>query len=123
MVRGILGAVVGIAAWFATIFVLGLGLRYGWPDYAAAAKAMGSPMMAARLGISFIGSLVGGYLASTISRERMWAALGMGIIMLAWFVPYHLRPEVWNTFPRWYHLTFFVSLLVLPLIGARLRKA
>jgi hypothetical protein len=123
MIRGILGAVAGIAAWFATVFVLGLGLRYGWPDYAAAAKAMALPMMAARLGISFIGSLIGGYLASTISRERMWAALGMGIIMLAWFVPYHLRPEVWHTFPIWYHLTFFVSLPVLSLIGGRFAKS
>lgn len=123
MVRGILGVIAGIVAWCATVYVLGLGLRYGWPDYAAAAKAMGPPMMAARLGISFIASLVGGYLASTISRERMWAALGMGIIMLALFVPYHLRPEVWHSFPIWYHLTFFVSLVVMPLIGARLRKA
>jgi len=124
MLRGILGAVAGIVGWFVTAFVLFSALHYLWPAYAAVEKAetFTVPMMAARLASSGIGSLVGGYAASAVSRERMWAALGAGVIILAVFVPYHLTPEVWAKFPVWYHLTFFISLPLLSLIGARFRR-
>ncbi|MGH6872816.1 MAG: hypothetical protein ACREHE_15040 [Rhizomicrobium sp.] len=124
MLRGILGAIAGVVTWFVAITVLGLALRYSWPDYAAVEKAMTFtvPMMAARLAVSGIGSLTGGYVASLISRERLWAALGAGVILLVPFVPYHLTTAIWSKFPVWYHLTFFVSLPLLSVIGARFRR-
>ncbi len=40
--------------------------------------------------------------------------------MLLIFVPYHTT--IWTQFPLWYHLTFFVSLLLLSVLGGRLRR-
>jgi hypothetical protein len=30
---------------------------------------------------------------------------------------------IWNQFPVWYHLTFFVSLVLLSVLGGRLGRA
>jgi hypothetical protein len=120
MLRTLLAAVVGVIVWGIGVTVLNLGLRHGWSDYAAVEKAMTftTAMLAARLGMSAASSLAGGYIASLISRENFNAAPASGVILLALFVPYHLT--IWDKFPLWYHLTFFASLLILPLIGARL---
>jgi len=122
MLRALLGAIAGTVAWFIVALGLGTVVQKIWPDFAEAIKTNSYtvPIMAARLGLSFLGSLLGGILASRISGERRNAALAMGVIMLVIFVPYHLSAAVWPHFPLWYHLSFFVSLIVLPLIGARL---
>lgn len=122
MLRIILGIIVGVVAWCVVAVALGTGLRYGWADYAAVEKAMAFtvPMMAARLSISAIASLISGYVAALISKERMWAPLLAGLVLLAVFGPYHL--EIWAKFPPWYHLTFLTSLPVLSIIGGRLRR-
>ncbi|HEY2068883.1 MAG TPA: hypothetical protein VGG48_04960 [Rhizomicrobium sp.] len=119
MVRTILAAIAGVLVWGVGVTVLNLGLRHGWADYAAVEKAMAFtvPMMAARLSMSGASSLVSGYVASLISRESPRAALIAGVVLLACFVPFHLT--IWDKFPLWYHLTFFVSLPVLSVIGSR----
>lgn len=71
-------------------------------------------MMAARLGISFIATLAGGYTAAAIGK-RQTAALITGIVLLLLFIPVHYG--LWHKFPLWYHLTFLISLPVLSVIG------
>ena len=41
-----------------------------------------------------------------------------GIILLAGFVPLHVK--LWQSFPLWYHLSFLVTLVPLVVLGARL---
>ncbi len=123
MLRLILGIIVGVLVWGVLVTILNLGLRHGWSDYAAVEKAMTFtlPMMIARLSMSGVSSLAGGAVASAISRERLRAALGAGVILLALFIPVHL--SIWTKFPIWYHLTFLTSLPVLSVIGGRFSGA
>jgi hypothetical protein len=122
MVRTLLAAIAGVIVWGIGVTLLNLGLRHGWSGYAAVEKAMTftTAMMAARLAMSAASSLASGYAASRISRENLNAALGAGVILLALFVPYHLT--IWDKFPIWYHLTFFASLPIMSVIGARLAR-
>jgi len=122
MLRTILAAIAGIIVWGIVVSLLNLGLRHGWPDYAAVEKAMTFtvPMMAARLAMSGVASLVGGYVASRISRENFNAALAAGVILLAIFAPFHYT--IWDKFPIWYHLTFLASLPLLSLLGGRFAR-
>jgi hypothetical protein len=121
MLRTILAAVAGIIVWGIIVTLLNLGLRHGWPDYAAVEKAMTFtvPMMAARLGISGIASLVSGYSANAISREGR-AAFIAGLFLLACFIPIHYM--LFDRFPLWYHATFLISLPVLSVVGGRFAR-
>jgi hypothetical protein len=118
MLRQIGGAIIGVIAWGVVVTVLNLGLRHGWPAYAAVEKAMlfTVPMMAARLSISGISSLVSGYVSAAIGRSSQ-AALIAGVLLLLIFLPIHY--SIWSKFPLWYHLTFLTSLPVLSIIGGQ----
>jgi len=119
MVRGILGAVLGAAAWFAAVIGVSYAIKIAAPGIGAELNAHATVFaLAGRLAISFLASLAGGIAAALVSRERWRAALGAGVILLIIFVPYHLG--VWPQFPVWYHLTFFASLPILGLAGGRI---
>jgi hypothetical protein len=79
------------------------------------------PMLITRLAISALGSVAGGYAAAMVARENTKAPLAAGILLLVVFVPYHLT--IWQNFPVWYHVTFFVSLPVLSLLGGLVRSS
>jgi hypothetical protein len=113
MMRLIGGVIAGVVAWIAILTILNLGLRHGWSDYAAVEKTMmfTLPMMAARLAISGISSLVGGFVAARIENGRR-APLISGAVLMLLFLPVHYN--LWAMFPVWYHLTFLASL---PLLG------
>ena len=120
MLRLILGAVAGAVAWLVVAFAVGLMLGMLWPELAAASRnplTLTTPMLMTRLGCSFLGSIIGGAVAARIGRNSSMASLGSGLLLLMIFVPYHLT--IWNNFPIWYHLTFFVSLPVLSWFGSR----
>jgi hypothetical protein len=121
MLRQIGGAIIGVIAWGVVVTVLNLGLRHGWPAYAAVEKAMlfTVPMMAARLSISGISSLVSGFVAAAIGRSGQ-AALIAGVLLLLIFLPIHYA--IWSKFPLWYHLTFLTSLPVLSIIGGQFSR-
>jgi hypothetical protein len=121
MLRSILAVVAGVLAWGIVVTILNLGLRHGWPAYAAVEKAMlfTVPMMAARLSISGISSLVSGFAAAAVGRSGQ-AALIAGVLLLLIFVPIHYM--IWSKFPLWYHLTFLVSLPLLSVIGGRFAR-
>jgi hypothetical protein len=119
MIRGILGAVVGAAAWVAVVFAVSFGIRMLAPDLGAALNAHATvAALVERLAISFVASLAGGLVAALVSGEGWRAALGAGVILLIVFVPYHTT--IWTQFPIWYHLTFFASLPLLSLLGGRI---
>jgi hypothetical protein len=124
MLRKILGAIAGVVAWGVVVTLINMGLRAAWPDYAGVDKAMTLaftlPMMAARLSESAVSSLVSGYVAALVSKERLWGSLLAGLVLLAIFAPIHY--QIGNKLPLWYHLTFLTSLPVLSLIGGRLRR-
>ena len=125
MLRLIGGVVAGIIVWGILVTTLNFGLRYRWPDYAAVEKAMTFtlPMMIARLSESAISSIVSGFVAAVVARNR-WAPALSGAILLLLFIPVHY--SLWSKFPVWYHLTFLTSLLVLSIAGgglARIRAA
>jgi hypothetical protein len=121
MLRSILAVVAGVLAWGMVVTILNLGLRHGWPAYAAVEKAMlfTVPMMAARLSISGISSLVSGFAAAAVGRSGQ-AALIAGVLLLLIFVPIHYM--IWSKFPLWYHLTFLISLPLLSVIGGRFAR-
>jgi hypothetical protein len=118
MLRLVGGVVAGFVAWVAGVSILNLVARYGWADYAAVEKAMAFtvPMMAARLSISGISSLVSGAVAARTGNSRT-AALVCGVILLLCFIPIHYM--LFSKFPLWYHVTFLLSLPALSVLGGQ----
>lgn len=122
MLRTVLGVMLGVVAWFAVVLGIGLVLKATDPTLNAALVAHATvTAMAERLAISFVATLVAGLVAALVGGERHRAALGAGLILLAIFGYYHVT-MIWHQFPVWYHLTFFVSLPLLSLLGGRLRR-
>ena len=120
MTRRILSTIAGIVGWVVVVVIINTCMRLLWPEYAAVEQAMAFtlPMMAARLTMSAVSSVVGGWLAAYVAGEPTKAALFAGGILLLVFIPIHL--SLWSRFPIWYHLTFLASLPLLSLLGGRL---
>lgn len=120
MMRTIAGVLVGAVIWLASVFVLGFVLREAWPEMAAIKQVtlLTVPMLFARLAVSALSSVVSGYAAGLVGRDSFRAPLGAGVLLLILFVPYHMT--IWSDFPVWYHLSFFVSLPLLSLVGGAL---
>ena len=123
MVRILGGALAGAVTWFVVVSILDLGLRYAWPDYHAVEKDMlfTVPMMIARLTESGISSIIGGYVAALIGRNKYQSSLISGVILLIPFGYFHLF-VIFAKFPPWYHATFLISLVVLSMLGGSLMK-
>lgn len=121
MARTIGGVVAGIIAWCVVAFAIVFLIGKTNPDLGAALKAHATTVaMIERLIISFAGSIAGGWLAATIAGRGSHAPLIAGLVLLAWWGTYHVT-MIWDQFPIWYHLTFFVSLPLLSWLGGRLR--
>ena len=120
MLRKIGAVLAALIAWTIVVTVLNLGLRYGFPGYAAVEKAMTFTfgMMWARLTISFAATLSAGAVTAWIARGRLTWPIVTGIVLLAIFIPIHMG--IWTHFPLWYHLTFLPSLPILSVLGGRL---
>ena len=118
--KKVAGVVAGLIAWIVLVTLLNLGMRHGWPQYAAVEKAMAFTfsMMGARLAESAASSLVSGWVAARIGGRIV--ALVAGLMLLLMFVPVHY--QLWHVFPIWYHLTFLLSLPALSVMGGRLAQ-
>jgi hypothetical protein len=116
--RIILGIVAGIVAWVLAASLLNRGVRLAQPGYASAELNMTFTlsMMAARLILGALASLIAGTVAGWIDRPGGPAAWIVGAMLLAAFIPTHVG--VWDLFPVWYHLTFLVTLVPLILLGS-----
>ena len=122
MVRTIGAIVAGVVAWLVVVTAVSFIIGAVDPGLSAALKVHATTIaMAGRLAISFLGSLAGGYLAAMIAGRGSHAPLIAGAVLLAWWGVYHVT-MIWNQFPVWYHLTFFVSLPLLSYVGGRLRR-
>ncbi|HEY7979776.1 MAG TPA: hypothetical protein VID67_16410 [Rhizomicrobium sp.] len=120
MLRKIGAVIAALVAWTIVVTGLNLGLRYGFPGYAAVEKAMTFTlaMMWARLTISFVATLSAGAVTAWVARDRLAWPLVTGVVLLAIFIPVHM--SIWTHFPLWYHLTFLPSLPILSVVGGRL---
>jgi len=118
MKRAILAFLAGLVTWLLVVSVLDRGLRIALAGYAAAEPKMTFTvgMMAARLTIAAVTSVIAGAVAGWISPRGLRVAWVMGAILLVAFLPVHAR--LWNTFPLWYHLTFLGTLLPLVVLGS-----
>jgi len=122
MKRAILAFLAGLVTWLLVVSVLDRGLRIALAGYAVAEPKMTFTlgMMAARLTIAAVTSVIAGAVAGWISRGSVRVACVVGAILLAVFLPEHVR--LWNAFPIWYHLTFLVTLVPLVVLGSWLTR-
>jgi hypothetical protein len=123
MKRPILAFAAGLVLWVLVISVLNRGLRIFVIGYAAAEPTMSFTlgMLAARLAIAALTSLIAGAVAGWIAPASARVPLLLGATLLAAFIPVHAR--LWSLFPFWYHLVFLGTLIPLVMLGAWLRRA
>jgi len=123
MIRTAIAVVVGVIVWVVVATALNLLLRAALPGYTAAEHEMHFTlgMMLARLALpGGVPSVCAGFVGAWIARGNRWVSTLLIIILLAVFLPAHYN--LWTKFPLWYHLTFLGSLILLPLLGARLKS-
>ncbi len=122
MIRLVAGAMIGAIVWMAVVIAVSFALRAVDPTLAAQLNVHATvAALAMRLGISFVGSLVGGFAAALVGGERFRAPLASGVLLMLGWGYYHVT-MIWHQFPLWYHLTFLISLPLLGAIGGRLRR-
>jgi hypothetical protein len=120
MWRTIGGMVAGFFAWGVVVTLLNFGLRAAIPGYHAAEATLQFTlaMKAGRLIEAAIASLAAGAVVGWIAPSTKWAPWAVGLIILAMFLPVHVK--LWNAFPVWYHLAFLVPLAPLMALGGAL---
>ena len=122
MVRGIAAVVGGLVVWTVVATLINLALRYGWTAYADVEKAMTFTlaMMAARLAVGAVASMCAGATVAGIAKGNDRAVVIVAALLLVLFVPVHY--QLWNAFPLWYHVAFFVLLVGMTFVGAALYR-
>ena len=120
MWRMVASIVAGLVAWVVVVTILNFGLRAAIPDYRAAEATLQFTlaMKVGRLIEAALTSLAAGAVIGWIDPSRRWTPWLVGAIVLAAFLPVHVK--LWNSFPAWYHLSFLVPLVPLVVIGAAL---
>jgi len=122
MMRGAMAVVVGLIIWVTIATGLDVLLRVVLPGYAASEPQFNFTlsMMIARLALpGAVPSIGAGFVSAWIARSDRRVIVALIILLLAIFLPAHYR--LWEKFPLWYHLTFLLSLILLPLLGAKLK--
>ena len=122
MWRTIASIFAGLIAWAVVVTLINFGLRAALPGYHAAEATLQFTltMKIARLAMAAVTSIAAGAVVSWIAPGKAWAPWLVGLVLLALFVPEHVR--LWDKFPVWYHLTFLVTLAPLVALGAMLRS-
>ena len=117
VMRITLGAIAGVVVWAIAVTACDIVVRKLWPEYAQVEKSLvfTLPMMVTRLSESAACSVLSGFVAALIAKERIKSAAGAGIALLALFLPVHI--SIWSKLPPWYHTVFLTSLPVLSLAG------
>jgi hypothetical protein len=121
MIRACAAVFFGLIVWAVCATGLDYLLRLGLPGYAAAEPHLHFTltMMIARLALpGAIPSVVAGFITGWIARGDRRSVAVLAIVLVAVFLPAHYH--VWAEFPLWYHATFFGSLVLLTVLGARL---
>ena len=113
-----LGAFLGLAVWVAVGALGLLALRTLWHEYALAEplKLYTPGMLAARLTVATLASIVAGAVASRPAGPAgTWAA---GTLLLLLSVPVHIG--VWPDYPAWYHAVYLTLLVPVTAAGGSL---
>lgn len=118
MGRSVASVVAGLVAWTLLATLANVVLRVVLPGYSEAEPGMNFTltMLVGRLVVGAVSTLLAGCVVSWVARRTGWSAVVFGVLLVAIFIPIHLK--LWDRFPLWYHLTFLVSLLPLALLGA-----
>ena len=122
MWRTVASVIGGIVAWGVIVTILNFGLRAAIPGYHAAEATLQFTlsMKLGRLTEAALTSIATGAIIGMIAPAKRWAPLAVGLIVLALFVPEHVK--LWNSFPVWYHLSFLVPLVPLVVLGGWLTQ-
>ena len=120
MMRGLASVAAGLVVWIVVATLGNFVLRYALPGYAEVEKAMTFTlgMLAARLVLGAFASVCAGLTVAWIRRRHARAVAILAGVLFVLFVPVHY--QLWNVFPLWYHVTFFVLLVVMTFAGAAL---
>ncbi len=122
MLKIALGVIVGFLVW--SILWVGFDalLRAVLTSYDESVKAMtfSSLMLILLLVLSAVVSTISGFIAALISKENSKSPLILGILLL--IVGVIVQMGVWDKIPLWYHLTFWILLVPMTVLGGRLRS-
>ena len=121
--RTVAAVILGLITWILVATIVNFPLRMWWPHYHQAETAFDFTlgMKLARLVLGAMACISSGFVAAWIANGRRTAAMVLGIVLLALFIPNHYL--LWHKFPVWYHLTFLVSLFPLTMLGAMLKAS
>ena len=118
-----LGVIVGFLVW--SILWVGFDalLRAVLTSYDESVKAMtfSSLMLILLLVLSAVVSTISGFIAALISKENSKSPLILGILLL--IVGVIVQMGVWDKIPLWYHLTFWILLIPMTILGGKLKKS
>jgi hypothetical protein len=122
MWRTLASIIAGLIAWTVIVTLLNFLLRAALPGYHAAEATLQFTlaMKIGRLLIAALTSIAAGAVVALIAPRARWAPWAVGLILLALFLPEHVR--LWSKFPVWYHLSFLVPLAPLVPFGAWLKS-
>ena len=122
MLKIALGVIVGFLVW--SILWVGFDalLRAVLTSYDESVKAMtfSSLVLILLLVLSAVVSTISGFIAALISKENSKSPLILGILLL--IVGVIVQMGVWDKIPLWYHLTFWILLVPMTVLGGRLRS-
>ena len=123
MWRAVGSIVAGLVTWVVVVTLLNFGLRAAIPGYHAAEATLQftMAMKIGRLAEAALTSLAAGAVISLIAPSKKWAPWVAGLIVLAIFLPEHVK--LWTRFPIWYHLSFLVPLVPLVALGGFLARS
>jgi hypothetical protein len=123
MWRTIGSVVAGLVAWAVIVTILNFGLRAAIPGYHAAEATLQftMAMKIGRLTEAALTSVAAGAVVGLIAPSKKWAPSVVGFIILALFLPEHVK--LWSRFPLWYHLSFLVPLVPLVVLGGTLARS
>jgi hypothetical protein len=126
MWRAVGSIVAGLVTWAVVVTLLNFGLRAAIPGYHAAEATLQFTlaMKIGRLAEAALTSVAAGTVIGLIAPSKKWAPWAAGLIVLALFLPEHVK--LWTRFPIWYHLSFLAPLVPLVALGgflARMRTA
>ena len=118
MKRAFIAFIVGLFTWIVVVSLIDRMLRVSLAGYAAAEPVLTFTlgMMAARLSMAAVTSLIAGAAVGLIAPADKRARWILGAVLLIVFIPVHIR--IWHSLPVWYHLTFLVPLAPLIALGA-----
>ena len=123
MWRAVGSIVAGLVAWAVVVTLLNFGLRAAIPGYHAAEATLQftMAMKIGRLAEAALTSVAAGAVVGMIAPTKKWAPWMTGLIVLALFLPEHVK--LWTRFPPWYHLSFLVPLVPLVALGGFLARS